>query len=124
MDSQYTIEETIELNQLELDSYSKANFADPNIVKLLESINYYLRAAKFEEPAKIEEDPNREVVCGYLKEGAIVSQKGYKTARAGRLVYETRDKYVVYLQSEVEGKPQARMTFYKETLDNLIDFDR
>lgn len=47
-------------------------------------------------------------------------QRGFKKALPGHPVYETKDRYVIYLEPEASTQKRERVPFYKETLEPFI----
>lgn len=56
---------------------------------------------------------------GYLakKQGL----NGFKVAEIGTPVFEFKDRYLIYLES-IDGKRNQEVSYYKETLEPVIDF--
>lgn len=46
---------------------------------------------------------------------------GFKKADIGHPVFEFKDRYIIYLESN-DGKTIISVPYYKETLKNAIDF--
>jgi hypothetical protein len=65
-----------------------------------------------------EENQNLEREIGTLnKPYGII---GYKQAEVGHPVFETKDRYVIYLKHET--LPEVRVPFYKDTFRRCINF--
>lgn len=47
--------------------------------------------------------------------------KGFKTAEIGHTVFEYKDRYIIYLESN-DGKTTISVPYYKEDLKRVIDF--
>jgi hypothetical protein len=59
------------------------------------------------------------IMVGLLnKETGVI---GFKKADIGHPVFEFKDRYIIYLESN-DGKTTISVPYYKETLKNYIDF--
>lgn len=74
---------------------------------------------RFQNISKPEEDEGPGDLVGTLKQPFGLN--GYKTAEVGTIVYEKKDRYIIYLHSEKYQETTA-VPFYKETLKPNINF--
>jgi hypothetical protein len=104
--------EVIRLLKEEHSAYSAFKFADPTIVDLYSSAISLLEG---KEPAD-EEKEETEIQCGYLL--VRYGIKGFVVAVPGHPVFSFRDKIILYLTNEVEGRePKTlRVPFNKSSV--------